>query len=98
MPIYGYRCVRCGHQFEVLQTMSDAPRTACPECGGQLHQLHYPVGLIFKGKGFYSTDYRATADGSSEASSDGAAESKPAAKEPAKKKPKAAEKAKPAGD
>lgn len=58
MPIYGYQCGRCGHQFEVMQSMSAAPLTDCPECGGELRKLLYPVGVQFKGSGFYTTDYR----------------------------------------
>jgi putative FmdB family regulatory protein len=57
MPIYGYRCDQCGHEFEVFQNMSDAPKTECPECGGRLRKQLYPVGVVFKGSGFYTTDY-----------------------------------------
>jgi putative FmdB family regulatory protein len=76
MPIYGYRCSECGHELEVFQSMSDAPLRACPECGGTLRKLLYPVGVHFKGSGFYSTDYRngggpsSDAGTSSESSSD----------------------------
>jgi len=58
MPIYGYHCGRCSHEFEVRQSMSDAPLKDCPECGGELRKLLYPVGVQFKGSGFYTTDYR----------------------------------------
>ncbi|MBO0685481.1 MAG: FmdB family transcriptional regulator [Candidatus Dormibacteraeota bacterium] len=58
MPIYGYQCGRCGHQFEVMQSMSAAPLKDCPQCGGELRKLLYPVGVQFKGSGFYTTDYR----------------------------------------
>ena len=58
MPIYGYRCSQCGHELEVLQSMSDQPLRVCPECGGALRKLLYPVGVHFKGSGFYTTDYR----------------------------------------
>lgn len=57
MPIYGYRCAQCGHELEVFQSMSDAPLKDCPECGGTLRKLLYPVGVQFKGSGFYTTDY-----------------------------------------
>src|SRR2546422_6020646 len=82
MPIYGYHCGRCSHEFEVRQSMSDAPLTDCPECGGELRKLLYPVGVQFKGSGFYKTDYRSSSDSSkvsaerSEAKSD--AKSEPA--------------------
>ena len=58
MPIYGYRCGQCGHELEVFQSMSDAPLKTCPECGGSLRKLLYPVGVQFKGSGFYTTDYK----------------------------------------
>ena len=58
MPIYGYRCSECQHELELLQSMSDAPLTQCPQCGGRLQKLLYPVGVHFKGSGFYSTDYK----------------------------------------
>lgn len=58
MPTYGYRCSQCGHELEVLQSMSDQPLRVCPECGGALGKLLYPVGIQFKGSGFYTTDYK----------------------------------------
>jgi putative FmdB family regulatory protein len=58
MPIYGYRCSQCGHELEVLQSMSAEPLRICPECSGSLRKLLYPVGVQFKGSGFYSTDYK----------------------------------------
>ena len=64
MPIYGYRCSNCGHQFEIQQRMSDEPLKACPKCQGKLTKMLYPTGIIFKGSGFYTTDYKASANGS----------------------------------
>ncbi len=58
MPIYEYECEHCGVRFERLQRMSDAPLTDCPECGGHIHRVMQPVGVIFKGSGFYVTDNR----------------------------------------
>jgi putative FmdB family regulatory protein len=58
MPIYGYRCTQCEHELEVFQSMSDKPLTTCPVCGASLRKLLYPVGVQFKGSGFYTTDYR----------------------------------------
>lgn len=78
MPIYGYRCTNCGHELEVLQSMRDAPLTVCEACGGQLQKKLYPVGVQFKGSGFYSTDYKRStqkaAEGKSETKSDGKSE------------------------
>ena len=64
MPIYGYRCSR-GHHFEVQQRIMEPPLTQCPECGAPVTRVFYPVGIIFKGGGFYKTDSRgASGDGS----------------------------------
>ena len=63
MPIYGYECTQCGHQLEVLQSISADPLRSCPECMGPLRKMLYPVGVIFKGSGFYSTDYKSSANG-----------------------------------
>jgi|SRR5215471_7736664 len=71
MPIYGYRCTQCGHELEVLQSMSDEPLRVCPECSGSLRKLLYPVGVQFKGSGFYSTDYKNGGSGSSRTESNG---------------------------
>jgi putative FmdB family regulatory protein len=71
MPTYGYHCGRCGHEFEVRQSMADAPLKACPECGGELRKLLYPVGVQFKGSGFYTTDYNRSGRDSSKSSDKG---------------------------
>jgi len=71
MPIYGYRCRSCGHEFEVLQKMSDAPLKTCPKCSGQLAKMVYAAGIVYKGSGYYSTDYKG-GKAASTASSNGA--------------------------
>ncbi len=58
MPIYEYQCRKCGVRFERVQKFSDEPLKICPECGGTVHRLLQPVGIIFKGSGFYVTDHR----------------------------------------
>ncbi|MCD6289844.1 MAG: zinc ribbon domain-containing protein [Anaerolineae bacterium] len=58
MPVYEYECEACGLRFERVQSFSDEPLTTCPECGGHVHRVIYPVGIIFKGSGFYVTDNR----------------------------------------
>ncbi len=59
MPIYTYRCDHCGVQFDRQQKFSDPPLTRCPECGKKsLHKVYTPVGIVFKGSGFYATDHR----------------------------------------
>lgn len=59
MPTYDYRCNDCGHEFEYMQKMTDDPLQNCPECTGNLKRLiGTGAGIIFKGSGFYQTDYR----------------------------------------
>ena len=61
MPIYAYRCESCGVQFERHQSFTDAPLKRCPECNkNSLRKVIGPVGVVFKGSGFYSTDHRST--------------------------------------
>lgn len=56
MPIYEYRCER-GHQFEVMQKMTDDPVLSCSRCDAPVQRVFHPVAVHFKGKGFYNTDY-----------------------------------------
>jgi putative FmdB family regulatory protein len=59
MPIYTYQCNNCGVRFERQQSFSEAPLTRCPECSKKsLRKIYTPVGIVFKGSGFYSTDHR----------------------------------------
>lgn len=61
MPIYTYRCENCGVQFERRQHFSDEPLKICPECQTEtLRKVYLPVGIVFKGSGFYSTDNRSS--------------------------------------
>ena len=104
MPTYEYACKACGHQFEEFQSMSAKPLRKCPECGKQQLErlIGAGAGLIFKGGGFYETDYRsdsykksadaekkqASGDGDSSKPKRDAAGSKPETKpEPAKPTP-----------
>ncbi|HET7478636.1 MAG TPA: FmdB family zinc ribbon protein [Rubrobacteraceae bacterium] len=57
MPIYEYKCEN-GHVFDVMQKMSEDPLTECVECGAPVKKVLQPVGISFKGSGFYSTDYK----------------------------------------
>jgi putative FmdB family regulatory protein len=82
MPTYGYRCSNCGHQFEITQRISDEPLKACPKCQGKLAKVLYPVGISFKGSGFYTTDYKASGKSSDASSSNGSAPSKDGSSEP----------------
>ena len=58
MPTYEYACTECGDRTEVVQSISDAPLTTCTVCGGTLRKVFSPVGIVFKGSGFYRTDSR----------------------------------------
>jgi len=58
MPIYTYRCRTCDHEFDARQRFSDSPLTECPVCSGDLRRVIAPVGIVFKGSGFYVTDNR----------------------------------------
>src|SRR4051794_1368971 len=69
MPTYQYACTSCGEALEVVQKFSDDPLTVCPACEGRLRKLFSPVGVVFKGSGFYKTDSRSrSSSGSSSAS------------------------------
>lgn len=56
MPIYQYVCQNCGNQFEKRQGFQEEPLSQCPSCYGTVHRVISPVGIIFKGSGFYITD------------------------------------------
>ena len=58
MPVYAYECEKCGHAFEVQQSIHDKPRSRCPECRGKVNKVFNSVGIVFKGTGFYCTDSR----------------------------------------
>ncbi len=61
MPTYQYRCDKCGHEFEEFQSMTEAAIEVCPECKGHTRRLITGgAGLLFKGSGFYITDYRSS--------------------------------------
>ena len=69
MPIYTYRCDNCGVQFERQQSFSEQPLTRCPECSKKtLRKVFTPVGIVFKGSGFYATDHRSPSGASRPAS------------------------------
>ncbi len=59
MPTYEYKCNNCGYVFEEFQGINDEPIKICPKCGGSVSKkISAGVGLIFKGSGFYITDYK----------------------------------------
>lgn len=97
MPTYDYRCDACGHSFDELQSFSDPPLTKCPKCKKKKLTRLFGTGaaVLFKGSGFYETDYRSEsyksgqkaeseAGSKPDAATDTKAESAPAAEKPAK--------------
>lgn len=97
MPIYTYRCENCDVRFERVQKFSDAALTRCPECGKKaLHKVYTPVGIVFKGSGFYATDHRSpsgmsrSTHGEEKASQSSSTESKPTDSTPASSESKTA--------
>jgi putative FmdB family regulatory protein len=58
MPTYEYACTACGERTEAKQRFDDPPLEVCEHCGGKLRKLYSPVGIVFKGSGFYATDGR----------------------------------------
>lgn len=93
MPTYSYKCLDCDHQFDAVQRMTADALTVCPECEGKLKRLiGAGAGIIFKGSGFYETDYR------SDSYKSGAKKEKEASKKADKKKEKKKEKPKAKAD
>ena len=80
MPTYDYVCAACGHALEVFQSMSEAPKKKCPACGRSKleRRIGAGAGFLFKGSGFYLTDYRSKSYTEGAKQDRGAAESKPA--------------------
>ncbi len=87
MPLYEYQCLPHSHRFEVRHGFNEEPVTECPQCAGPVRRVIHPVGIVFKGSGFYATDSRkpsskteSTAPGSREKKTESKAESKPDSK------------------
>ena len=78
MPTYQYACTNPDgkHQFEVVQSFTDAPVSECPECGSPVRKVYGSVGVVFKGSGFYRTDSRTSATASDSSSSNGSSSPK----------------------
>jgi putative FmdB family regulatory protein len=70
VPTYQYTCTECGEPLETVQKFSDEPLTVCPACGGRLRKVFSPVGIVFKGSGFYRTDSRKSAAAAAPAAKD----------------------------
>ena len=89
MPTYEYACKSCGEHLEVVQSFKDEPLSTCPNCGGDLRKVFAPIGISFKGSGFYKTDSRPksseskSGEGKSSEAKPKSSESKPAESKPA---------------
>ncbi len=106
MPLYEYKCDKCGTVFEVIQKFSDEPLHVHDQCGGTLERLISPSALQFKGSGWYVTDYAGKSGNGSAHSESGSkpadsskaesktGESKPAESKPSESKPSASDKSK----
>jgi putative FmdB family regulatory protein len=70
VPTYQYTCTESGEPLETVQKFSDEPLTVCPACGGRLRKVFSPVGIVFKGSGFYRTDSRKSATAAAPATKD----------------------------
>ena len=75
MPTYQYTCTACGEPVEALQKFTDEPLTLCAACGGRLRKVFSPVGIVFKGSGFYRTDSRKGSSATAPAAKDKSGES-----------------------
>jgi putative FmdB family regulatory protein len=58
MPTYVYECKECAKQTELIQKITEPPLDLCPDCGGNVRKMIFPVGIVFKGSGFYVNDYK----------------------------------------
>jgi putative FmdB family regulatory protein len=74
LPIYTYQCQQCGNSLEARQSFNAEPLTVCEACGGALRRTLHSVGIIFKGSGFYNTDYKRSTSVNGESGANGAKE------------------------
>ena len=91
MPTYQYACTNPEgkHEFELVQSFSDAPVSECPECGAPVRKVYGSVGVVFKGSGFYRTDSRKSSSASENASSSNGSSSSSSSKESSSSTPAA---------
>ncbi|MBX3377396.1 MAG: zinc ribbon domain-containing protein [Phycisphaeraceae bacterium] len=97
MPTYEYICRKCEHEFDVFQSMTEAPKRKCPKCGKNALERKIGLGaaILFKGSGFYQTDYRSESyKKAAEAEKPAKAEAKSESKSEAKPEPKPAKESK----
>lgn len=89
MPTYTYACRDCDHRFEMVQSIHDPSLSTCPRCEGTLRKVFEPVGVTFKGSGFYRTDSRSRGKSESSEPSAPASTQPPASSAPASTQPPA---------
>jgi putative FmdB family regulatory protein len=82
VPTYEYACTACGERLEAVQSFTDAALTECPACGGALRKVFSPVGVVFKGSGFYKNDSRSTTGSGSTGSTGSTSDTKADTKTP----------------
>jgi putative FmdB family regulatory protein len=87
VPLYEYKCEKCGERVELIQSVSDKPYSHCPKCGGDMKKQFSAPAIQFKGSGFYKTDYAksSSSSGSSESKSETKTETKSETKTDTKK-------------
>jgi len=91
MPTYGYECLKCGHEFDRVQSIKAEPLKRCPKCRSKVRRvMGTGAGIIFKGTGFYQTDYRSDNYKQGKKRDEKPASDAPAKKEPAAKSAKEA--------
>ena len=88
MPTYQYTCTECGEPLEAVQKFTDAPLTVCPACGGRLRKVFSAVGIVFKGSGFYHTDYKTKPEAPEKTEKSEKSEKSEKTDKPAESKPK----------
>lgn len=76
MPLYEYKCEKCGERVEIIQRVSDKPYSHCPKCGGEMKKQISAPAIQFKGSGFYKTDYASSSSKPSESKTETKADSK----------------------
>ncbi len=81
MPTYEYACTSCGERTEARQSFTDPPLEECPNCGGKLRKLYSPVGIVFKGSGFYATDSKKKSDAKTGSKSESTKKTEPKSSE-----------------
>jgi len=94
LPLYEYKCGKCGHRFEKIENVSASEVKKCPQCGGRAERQLAPPAIQFKGSGWYVTDYagKGSAPAPAEGSGDGAGKTAQKSEKPAESKPAGAQK------